>query len=108
MCCSPWVYILWCLSRVVLLNNLELPTAPHQNDPAIAVVPPMTHAPELDLLLTPHLLTIWKLVNTRPPNMSRPGPSAPRNLTLTEELEKLEQSITLTLQGSNNTVACLG
>ncbi|KAL2159833.1 hypothetical protein VTH06DRAFT_1966 [Thermothelomyces fergusii] len=30
--------------------------------------------------------------------MSRPGPSAPRNLTLTEELEKLEQSITLTLQ----------
>ncbi|KAK2023085.1 DASH complex subunit Ask1 [Colletotrichum zoysiae] len=29
--------------------------------------------------------------------MSRPGPSA-RNLTLTEELEKLEQSITLTLQ----------
>ncbi|GJC93940.1 spc97/spc98 family protein [Colletotrichum higginsianum] len=31
--------------------------------------------------------------------MSRPGPSA-RNLTLTEELEKLEQSITLTLQGT--------
>ncbi|KAH6687940.1 Spc98 family-domain-containing protein [Plectosphaerella plurivora] len=31
------------------------------------------------------------------PNMSRPGPAA-RNLTLTEELEKLEQSITLTLQ----------
>ncbi|KAK4100831.1 hypothetical protein N658DRAFT_426770 [Parathielavia hyrcaniae] len=30
--------------------------------------------------------------------MSRPGPSVPRNLTLTEELEKLEQSITLTLQ----------
>ncbi|KAL2132784.1 hypothetical protein VTI74DRAFT_3378 [Chaetomium olivicolor] len=30
--------------------------------------------------------------------MSRPGPPAPRNLTLTEELEKLEQSITLTLQ----------
>ncbi|KAK3306636.1 DASH complex subunit Ask1-domain-containing protein [Chaetomium strumarium] len=30
--------------------------------------------------------------------MSRPGPSAPRPLTLTEELEKLEQSITLTLQ----------
>ncbi|KAL2138218.1 hypothetical protein VTI28DRAFT_7266 [Corynascus sepedonium] len=30
--------------------------------------------------------------------MSRPGPSAPRALTLTEELEKLEQSITLTLQ----------
>ncbi|TDZ16610.1 DASH complex subunit ask1 [Colletotrichum sidae] len=29
--------------------------------------------------------------------MARPGPSA-RNLTLTEELEKLEQSITLTLQ----------
>lgn len=30
--------------------------------------------------------------------MSRPS-VAPRNLTLTEELEKLEQSITLTLQG---------
>ncbi|GAB7349053.1 hypothetical protein MBLNU459_g8017t1 [Dothideomycetes sp. NU459] len=28
----------------------------------------------------------------------RPGPSAARNLTLTEELERLEQSITLTLQ----------
>jgi len=32
--------------------------------------------------------------------MSRPGGSAARNLTLTEELEKLEQSITLTLQGT--------
>ena len=31
--------------------------------------------------------------------MSRPGQAAPRALTLTEELEKLEQSITLTLQG---------
>ncbi|GAB1318807.1 DASH complex subunit ASK1 [Madurella fahalii] len=30
--------------------------------------------------------------------MSRPSSAAPRNLTLTEELEKLEQSITLTLQ----------
>ncbi|KAK4130764.1 hypothetical protein BT67DRAFT_209681 [Trichocladium antarcticum] len=30
--------------------------------------------------------------------MSRPSSVAPRNLTLTEELEKLEQSITLTLQ----------
>ncbi|KAI0844718.1 DASH complex subunit Ask1-domain-containing protein [Daldinia vernicosa] len=30
--------------------------------------------------------------------MSRPGPSSARPLTLTEELEKLEQSITLTLQ----------
>ncbi|KAJ4300459.1 hypothetical protein N0V88_003134 [Collariella sp. IMI 366227] len=30
--------------------------------------------------------------------MSRHGSAAPRNLTLTEELEKLEQSITLTLQ----------
>ncbi|KAI1107037.1 DASH complex subunit Ask1-domain-containing protein [Jackrogersella minutella] len=30
--------------------------------------------------------------------MSRPGPSSGRNLTLTEELERLEQSITLTLQ----------
>ncbi len=32
--------------------------------------------------------------------MSRPSVAAQRNLTLTEELEKLEQSITLTLQGS--------
>lgn len=31
--------------------------------------------------------------------MSRAIPSSQRNLTLTEELEKLEQSITLTLQG---------
>lgn len=31
--------------------------------------------------------------------MSRANPSSQRNLTLTEELEKLEQSITLTLQG---------
>ena len=33
--------------------------------------------------------------------MSRPSVAAPqqRNFTLTEELEKLEQSITLTLQG---------
>lgn len=31
--------------------------------------------------------------------MSRAHPSSQRNLTLTEELEKLEQSITLTLQG---------
>ncbi|OTB00067.1 hypothetical protein M426DRAFT_324571 [Hypoxylon sp. CI-4A] len=30
--------------------------------------------------------------------MSRPGPLSGRNLTLTEELERLEQSITLTLQ----------
>jgi DASH complex subunit ASK1 len=30
--------------------------------------------------------------------MARPGNAAMRNLTLTEELEKLEQSITLTLQ----------
>lgn len=33
-------------------------------------------------------------------NMSRPSVATQRNLTLTEELEKLEQSITLTLQGS--------
>jgi hypothetical protein len=31
--------------------------------------------------------------------MSQQG-AAPRNLSLTEELEKLEQSITLTLQGT--------
>jgi hypothetical protein len=31
--------------------------------------------------------------------MSRQSVAQPRNLTLTEELEKLEQSITLTLQG---------
>src|SRR5690554_3544113 len=40
--------------------------------------------------------------------MSRPGSAPPRNLTLTEELEKLEQSITLTLQGwTQNTSAGL-
>jgi hypothetical protein len=34
------------------------------------------------------------------PKMSRPSVApSQRNLTLTEELEKLEQSITLTLQG---------
>lgn len=33
--------------------------------------------------------------------MSQQG-AAPRNLSLTEELEKLEQSITLTLQGMNS------
>lgn len=38
--------------------------------------------------------------------MSRPGQAAPRSLTLTEELEKLEQSITLTLQGLR-LVSCL-
>ena len=32
--------------------------------------------------------------------MSRQSTVAQRNLTLTEELEKLEQSITLTLQGT--------
>jgi hypothetical protein len=32
-------------------------------------------------------------------NMSRASTSQQRGLTLTEELEKLEQSITLTLQG---------
>lgn len=31
--------------------------------------------------------------------MSRASTSSQRNLTLTEELEKLEQTITLTLQG---------
>jgi hypothetical protein len=33
--------------------------------------------------------------------MSRQSTTQPRNLTLTEELEKLEQSITLTLQGKD-------
>jgi DASH complex subunit ASK1 len=33
--------------------------------------------------------------------MSRASVSSQRNLTLTEELEKLEQSITLTLQGKS-------
>ena len=33
--------------------------------------------------------------------MSRPNSSLSRNLTLTEELERLEQSITLTLQGNH-------
>lgn len=37
--------------------------------------------------------------------MSRPSSVvAPRNLTLTEELEKLEQSITLTLQGESTAI----
>ncbi|KAL9104990.1 MAG: hypothetical protein Q9187_008840 [Circinaria calcarea] len=41
--------------------------------------------------------------------MSRPSTSSQRNLTLTEELEKLEQSITLTLQGPfpANTYCCV-
>jgi len=34
--------------------------------------------------------------------MARPATAATRNLTLTEELEKLEQSITLTLQGEHS------
>jgi len=34
--------------------------------------------------------------------MARPSTAATRNLTLTEELEKLEQSITLTLQGKHS------
>lgn len=38
-------------------------------------------------------------INIATARMSRPGSVPPRNLTLTEELEKLEQSITLTLQG---------
>lgn len=47
----------------------------------------------------------WRslLITTNPdrkPKMSRPSVApSQRNLTLTEELEKLEQSITLTLQG---------
>lgn len=36
--------------------------------------------------------------------MSRPGSSMSRPLTLTEELERLEQSITLTLQGLASTM----
>jgi len=34
--------------------------------------------------------------------MSRPASTVQRPLTLTEELEKLEQSITLTLQGKQS------
>lgn len=41
-----------------------------------------------------HRLTLFKKGK-----MSRPSSVAQRSLTLTEELEKLEQSITLTLQG---------
>lgn len=37
--------------------------------------------------------------------MSRASTSSQRNLTLTEELEKLEQSITLTLQGKKSSMA---
>lgn len=38
--------------------------------------------------------------------MARPSSSVQRNLTLMEELEKLEQSITLTLQGTRRLRAC--
>ncbi|KAI3533766.1 Spc97/Spc98 family protein [Colletotrichum filicis] len=49
--------------------------------------------PIAQLVLKLDISTIAEQAGT----MARPGPSA-RNLTLTEELEKLEQSITLTLQ----------
>ncbi|KAK1479463.1 Spc97/Spc98 family protein [Colletotrichum abscissum] len=49
--------------------------------------------PIAQLVLKLDISTIAEQAST----MARPGPSA-RNLTLTEELEKLEQSITLTLQ----------
>ena len=42
------------------------------------------------------ILTFWKLRGM----MARSSSTAQRNLTLMEELEKLEQSITLTLQGT--------
>lgn len=35
-------------------------------------------------------------------NMARPGATAARGLSSMEELEMLEQSITLTLQGTNS------
>jgi hypothetical protein len=45
-------------------------------------------------------------------DMARPSTAATRNLTLTEELERLEQSITLTLQGTHSRFAerriCMG
>lgn len=44
----------------------------------------------------PKILLGFVIIYTK--EMSRPH-NMPRNLTLTEELEKLEQSITLTLQG---------
>jgi DASH complex subunit ASK1 len=40
--------------------------------------------------------------------MSRASASTNRNLSLTEELEKLEQSITLTLQGKTDTTPLCG
>ena len=40
--------------------------------------------------------------------MSRPSAQPQRPLTLTEELEKLEQSITLTLQGKSGCIQTFG
>lgn len=55
-----------------------------------------------DLLFQAHLFVRMPMDTHRVPrvnNMSRPSIAPQRALTLTEELEKLEQSITLTLQG---------
>jgi hypothetical protein len=47
--------------------------------------------------LMQHLIAFW--ISNKHSIMSRASTSSSRPLTLTEELEKLEQSITLTLQG---------
>jgi hypothetical protein len=58
---------------------------------------PVSDASTLNSVAIPSIVEQRHSVATK---MSRaPAPAAPRNLTLTEELEKLEQSITLTLQG---------
>lgn len=59
---------------------------------------------EPSLLLHSERVTHTNTLNTRAQEdcdctMSRPSVAPQRNLSLTEELEKLEQSITLTLQG---------
>ena len=79
----------------------------------------MKHATFLSILILPPTLLLQKIDITSWSvlSMSRPSTfgqrdvnsnsttAAQRNLTLTEELEKLEQSITLTLQGDSISAA---
>lgn len=53
----------------------------------------------IDISLEQAFLIGLDKLSVDPADMSRQSMAPPRNLTLTEELEKLEQSITLTLQG---------
>ena len=70
-----------------------LPTPPHNDQ-----------LPLVPLIASPrafHRSPVTKLPHSHSLiNMARPSVAA-RNLSLTEELEKLEQSITLTLQGAH-------